>query len=1175
MKICRRSIALLVAVGVAGCSQGDKREFLDGALPTNPSILSRVVVARPPAGLVTEQMVHFVAYGRTSSGDSVPVQVTWRATGGVVNADGYFVADQPGSYFVTAAVVSRPELADSTVVDVSRRPPRLVAVLVDPSPVSLPEGDTQAFTATSYFDDGSVTTDPVDWVASGGMIDSTGVYIATATEGDYEIQARARGELLAVGKTRVKITRKQTASSFVISPATATLSPGQSVTFSGVQSFDDGSTASPAVSWVAYGGTISNLGRYVAGSVPGSYRVIGRVVGGARADTVDVLIQSTPIVSVAINPGSVTLAPGGSVRFTASGLDAAGNVRLASVNWTATGGSIASNGNYVAGSQAGTFQVIGRLQGGTTADTAAITIASGSPSLVSLSLLPATVTTPAGTTRQFQVSGQWSNGSTAVPPVSWSATGGSITSSGLFTAGTATGAFRVIASHSSGKADTSTVTVSAASTSSIAVSPTSAAVTVGATQQFSASATLTTGAQSSSAVTWSATGGVISPTGLYSAGSTPGSFLVIGAQGGVADTVSVVVQAAPPTLTQMSISPKSIGVAVLAGHQFTVSGTWSNGTTGTPPVIWSATGGTISSGGLFTAGTTGGTYRVIAKYTGGGMADTASITVTAPTLVSLTSAPKTLAIAAGGTQAFAVSGSLSNGTPTVPQVSWTAVGGTISTAGLFTAGSVAGTYRVIARQLGGTLADTSTVTITAQAPTLTSITVTPPTVSVSAGGTKQFTVAGTLSNGTTTSPAVNWSATGGTVSAGGLYTAGSSAGTYRVIATQQGGTLADTAVVTVTAVAVPTLVSVSVSPGAASLTPNGKQQFAVTGLYSDGSTQAISATWAAQGGSVTTGGLYTAGNSGGNYRVIATQLGGTKADTALVSVVVPGQFPAQYDPARLGSALVAGEGWQDLTIGSDNGYASAVAKSWRQSMAPYPGPEPGQLSVEPDPLFNQVVRFVQPDFHLNKFYGGTVEKIISTPHLSHFWYRATVRLEGGNGAPFTTHGTGLPGGSTTWKMFFAFPYDAKSRMEVVQHKDGKLLLGFGHMEPTRVGTPLIQTANTPCASQQPYTHSNGTDMRSNGDWYEIVLNYEEESPTQYIQRYFLRRLTVNGVWNPWSCPVWSGSRSTNGTAKDYNRFHLGGNKSQSFDGPGDQSVFWGPWEITTAADPYGLAKFGK
>ena len=72
-------------------------------------------------------------------------------------------------------------------------------------------------------------------------------------------------------------------------------------------------------------------------------------------------------------------------------------------------------------------------------------------------------------------------------------------------------------------------------------------------------------------------------------------------------------------------------------------------------------------------------------------------------------------------------------------------------------------------------------------------------------------VSGVWSDGGTTAPAVTYSATGGTITSGGLYTAGSTAGTFRVIATQQGGTLADTAAVTITAPP-PTLTQVILTP---------------------------------------------------------------------------------------------------------------------------------------------------------------------------------------------------------------------------------------------------------------------------------------------------------------------------------------------------------------------------
>jgi hypothetical protein len=107
-------------------------------------------------------------------------------------------------------------------------------------------------------------------------------------------------------------------------------------------------------------------------------------------------------------------------------------------------------------------------------------------------------------------------------------------------------------------------------------------------------------------------------------------------------------------------------------------------------------------------------------------------------------------------------------------------------------------------------ADSGTAPAAPTAPgaiTLTQMTLTPATASLSTGATKQFAVSGVWSNSATTVPAVTYTATGGTITAAGLYTAGSTAGTFRVIAVQLGGTLADTSAATITASASTTLFS--------------------------------------------------------------------------------------------------------------------------------------------------------------------------------------------------------------------------------------------------------------------------------------------------------------------------------------------------------------------------------
>jgi hypothetical protein len=262
--------------------------------------------------------------------------------------------------------------------------------------------------------------------------------------------------------------------------------------------------------------------------------------------------------------------------------------------------------------------------------------------------------------------------------------------------------------------------------------------------------------------------------------------------------------------------------------------------------------------------------------------------------------PASASIGTGGTQQFSVSGQWSNGATTAPAVTYSATGGTVTSGGLYTAGSTAGTFRVIAVQQGGTLADTSTVTLSAAPPVLQAVILTPSSASIVTGGTQQFSVSGQWSNGATTAPAVTYSASGGTISTGGLYTAGSTAGSFRVIAVHQGGTLADTSAITLTA---PVLQAVILTPSSASVTTGGTRQFSVSGQWSNGATTAPAVTYSATGGTISTGGLYTAGGTAGTFRVIAVQQGGPLADTSTVTLSTappPGSNHMYFNSAEAG-----------------------------------------------------------------------------------------------------------------------------------------------------------------------------------------------------------------------------------------------------------------------------------
>jgi hypothetical protein len=88
------------------------------------------------------------------------------------------------------------------------------------------------------------------------------------------------------------------------------------------------------------------------------------------------------------------------------------------------------------------------------------------------------------------------------------------------------------------------------------------------------------------------------------------------------------------------------------------------------------------------------------------------------------------------------------------------------------------------------------------------------------------------------------------------------------------------------------------------LAPGDTARFSATALYSNGSEAPIAATFTATGGTITTGGRYTAGTVAGSYRVIATQTGGSLADTAAVTIAVVTPPPPPPPPTGSTVALV-------------------------------------------------------------------------------------------------------------------------------------------------------------------------------------------------------------------------------------------------------------------------------
>ncbi|HSY12375.1 MAG TPA: hypothetical protein VK976_09315 [Verrucomicrobiae bacterium] len=250
-------------------------------------------------------------------------------------------------------------------------------------------------------------------------------------------------------------------------------------------------------------------------------------------------------------------------------------------------------------------------------------------------------------------------------------------------------------------------------TVSIAISPTTATVNSGATQQFQATITGST----NTGVTWqvnqvtggNAQNGTISSSGLYTAPSTSVAFQITVTAISVADptksanatvTVNPVSSPPPPPVITVTIAPTTATVGAGQTQQFTATVT---GTTNTG-VTWSVDGvtggnttvGTVSTSGLYSAPATAAGHTVTATS----VADTTKSASAAITVLAMTISPTTTSLTPYGTRQFraTVQGTNNNG------VTWSVDGvaggnqstGTVSSTGLYIAPANLGSHTVTA-----------------------------------------------------------------------------------------------------------------------------------------------------------------------------------------------------------------------------------------------------------------------------------------------------------------------------------------------------------------------------------------------------------------------------------------------------------------------------------------------
>ncbi|MBM2824374.1 MAG: Ig domain protein group 2 domain protein, partial [Dehalococcoidales bacterium] len=323
-------------------------------------------------------------------------------------------------------------------------------------------------------------------------------------------------------------------------------------------------------------------------------------------------------------------------------------------------------------------------------------------------------------------------------------------------------------------------------------------------------------------------------------------------------------------LRSLAVSPESASIALGQANQFTVTGTYSNGSTNaTSGVTWASsdTGiATISATGKATSVSIGSV--VIWAVKDGIESNTALLNITAPTLSSIVLTPTTPSIAAGRTVQFTANGTYTDGSwaDMTSVVAWTSdntSAAIISASGLATGIAIDNIVVITANDILSGKTGTATLTVTVKE--VTSFVIVPARPVIAAGTTLQFKATAFYSDGSFAdeTAASTWSSNN-TAAATVNPTTGLAAGVAKGIALISARLPDNSTATTLLTVTDPTLISVAIREAAPTVVLGRTLQLHVDGIYSDNLTKLVDlttdnrTTWASLDLSVAT--ISTTGN---------------------------------------------------------------------------------------------------------------------------------------------------------------------------------------------------------------------------------------------------------------------------------------------------------------------------
>ncbi|MGA2021779.1 MAG: Ig-like domain-containing protein [Candidatus Sulfotelmatobacter sp.] len=910
----KTGLATSVAQGTATITATSGAISGSATLTVTAAVLTSIAVTPSTASVPAGDAQQFTATGTYSNGTTQnltsTVQWTSSATSvAVVSSAGLATSLAQGSAAITATSGTITGSAKLTVTAAV-----LTSIAVTPTTATVAAGYTQQFTATGTYSNGTTQnlTTTASWTSSNTSVATIKAKTGLATsvaQGTATITATS-GSI--TGSATLTVTAP-VLTSIAVTPSTASVPAGDAQQFTATGTYSNGTTQnlSSTVQWTSSAtsiATVSSAG-LATSLAQGSATITA--TAGAISGSATLTVTAAVLTSIAVTPTTASVAAGHTQQFTATGTYSNGTTQnlTTTASWTSSNTSVATikakTGLATSVAQ-GTATITATL--GKTSGSATLTVTPAV--LTSIAVAPSTVSVPAGDAQQFTATGTYSNGTTQnlTSTVQWtsSAVGVATVSSGGLAIGLSQGATSISAS-SGAISGSASLSVTPPLLSGISISPASASIAKGTTQQFTATGTYTDGSTQNltATVNWSASPATVATMGSggSATGAGIGTATITANSGTISATATLSV--GQPVLVSMAVTPASPSFALGTTQPFAATGTYSDGSTLdlTNTASWSTaddTIATVNGQGLVTSVALGSTS---VTATSGTISGSTTLTITPAVLVSIAVTPAIPTIPLGTTQPFTATGTYTDGstqniTGTVQWSSDTPTVATISnaTGSQGVASSVEQGTATISASVG---AVTGSTTLTVTSAALVSLAITPVTPSLALGTTQQFTATGTYTDGSTqnlTSTATWSSDTPATAT---INNAGfaSSVGVGTATITAASGSITSATLLTVTPAV---LVSIAINPPTATVPLGVTEQFTATGTFTDGTTQDVtqSGHW-----SSTVATVATISNSAGTAG-LATTLGAGTTTIEISSGGVSASAPLIVNPAVLASIAI-------------------------------------------------------------------------------------------------------------------------------------------------------------------------------------------------------------------------------------------------------------------------------